>query len=214
MCKSSCSIDSTFVDSLTCSVAENETNEKDRTCSSRGDGRQSRQISSRRLSGGVVRRSGSGSGGSSWESRGHPDHDPDRFVSASSNLSSTPHTGRRVGLGEYNFAGVCGVSRPLPSLSSTPTSSLSQCTQARENEIEAKERKAHCQTKKTQQREENCIVISRRCDENNKNYEEKNQASSRKRSTDCEMVVDKIRPLRTKAKQQTNKAARDENIQK
>ena len=134
----------------------------------------------------------------------------DRFVS--SNLSSTPHTGRRVGLGEYNFAGVCGVSRPL--LSSTPTSSLSQCTQARENEIEAKERKAHCQTKKTQQREENCIVISRRCDENNRNYEEKNQASSRKRSTDCEMVVDKIRPLRTKAKQQTNKAARDENIQK
>jgi len=109
---------------------------------------------------------------------------------------------------------VCGVSRPLPSLSSTPTSSLSQCTQALENEIEAKERKAHCQTKKTQQREENCIVISRRCDENNRNYEEKNQASSRKRSTDCEMVVDKIRPLRTKAKQQTNKAARDENIQK
>ena len=206
MCKSGCSIDSTF-DSLTGSVANNETNEKDRTCSSRGDGRQSRQISSRRLSGGVVRRSGSGSGGSSWESRGHPDHDPDRLVSASSNLSSTPHTGRRVGLGEYNFAGVCGVSRPLPSLSSTPTSSSSQCTQAIWNEIEAKERKACCQTKKTQQREENCNVISRRCDENNK-------TSSRKRSIDCEMVVDKIRPLRTKAKQQKNKAAKDENIQK
>ena len=60
----------------------------------------------------------------------------------------------------------------------------------------------------------NCNVISRRCDENNKNYEEKNQASSRKRSIDCEMVVDKIRPLRTKAKQQKNKAAKDENIQK
>ena len=29
-----------------------------------------------------------------------------------------------------------------------------------------------------------------------------------------EMVVDKIRPLRTKAKQQTNKAAKDQNIQK
>ena len=132
--------------------------------------------------------------------------------SASSNLSSTPHTGRRVGLGEYNFAGVCGVSRPLPSLSST-TSSSSQCTQAGESEIEAKERKAHCQTKKTQQREENCIVISRRCDENNKNYEEKQQASSRKRSIDCEIGVDKIRPLRTKAKQQ-NKAAKEQNIQK
>ena len=132
------------------------------------------------------------------------------MVSPSSSLSSTPHTGRRVGLGEYNFAGVCGVSRPLPSLSSTPTSSLSQCTQAIENEIEAKERKACCQTKKTKQREENCIVNSRRCDENNKNYEEKNQASSRKRSIDCEMVVDKIRPLRTKAKQQTNKAANEE----
>ena len=125
----------------------------------------------------------------------------------------TPHTGRRVGLGEYNFAGVCGVSRPLPSLSSTPTSSLSQCTQAIENEIEAKERKACCQIKKTQQREENSIVIPRRCDENNKNYEEKNQASSRKRRIDCEMVVDKIRPLRTKEKNK-NKAANEENIQK
>ena len=57
-------------------------------------------------------------------------------------------------------------------------------------------------------------MISRRCDENNKNYEEKNQASSSKGSIDCEMVVDKIRPLRTKAKQQTNKAAKNENIQK
>jgi len=123
------------------------------------------------------------------------------------------HIGRRVGLGEYNIAGVCGVSRPLPSLSSTSTSFLSQCTQAIENEIEAKERKACCQTKKTQQGEENSIVISRRCDENNKNYEEKQQASSRKRSIDCEMGVDKIRPLRTKAKQQ-NKAANEENIQK
>ena len=28
------------------------------------------------------------------------------------------------------------------------------------------------------------------------------------------MVVDKIRPRRTKAKQQTNKASKDENIQK
>ena len=127
-------------------------------------------------------------------------------VSASSCLSSS--------LGESNFAGMCGVSRPLPSLSSTSTSPSShECTQAIENEIEAKERKARCQIKKTQQREENSIVNSRRCDENNKNYEEKNQASSRKRRIDCEMVVDKIRPLRTKAKQQTNKAA-NENIQK
>ena len=197
---------------MTGSVAENNTNEKDRTCSSRGSGH-SRQNGSRRESGGVVRRSGGGSGGSSWDSRGHPDHDPDTLVSASSNLSSTPHIGRRVGLGEYNIAGVCGVSRPLPSLSSTSTSFLSQCTQAIENEIEAKERKACCQTKKTQQGEENSIVISRRCDENNKNYEEKQQASSRKRSIDCEIGVDKIRPLRTKAKQQ-NKAAKEQNIQK
>jgi len=69
---------------------------------------------------------------------------------------------------------VCGVSRPLPSLLSTSTSFSSQCTQAiDENEIEAKKRKASCQIKKTQQREENLIVIPRRCDENNKNYEEK-----------------------------------------
>ena len=155
MSKSSCSIDSTRVD-VTGSVAENNSNETDRTCSSRGN---DRQTGSRRQSGGVVRRRGGGSGGSSWDSRGHPDHDPDTLVSASSNLSSTPHIGRRVGLGEYNIAGVCGVSRPLPSLSSTSTSFLSQCTQAVENEIEAKERKARCQTKKTQQREENCIVI-------------------------------------------------------
>jgi hypothetical protein len=137
------------------------------------------------------------------------------LVSASSSLSSTPHIGRRVGLGEYNFAGVCGVSRPLPSLLSTSTSSSSQCTQAiYENEIEAKERKASCQTKKTQQREENSIVISRRCDENNKNYEEKQQASSRKRRIDCEMVVDKIRPLRMKGKNKQIRLQKNQNIQK
>ena len=69
-----------------------------------------------------------------------------------------------------------------------------ESAQASEKEIE--ERKARCQTKKTQQREENCIVISLRCDENNKNQEEKTQAGSRS-STDCEIVVDKIRRLRT-----------------
>ena len=85
------------------------------------------------------------------------------------------HIGRRVGLGEYNIAGVCGVSSPPLHVN------VLFIAQARENEIEAKDRKACCQTKKTQQGEENSIVISRRCDENNKNYEEKQQASSRKK---------------------------------
>jgi hypothetical protein len=113
---------------------------------------------------------------------------------------------------------VCGVPSPLPSLSSTSTSLLSlrrpsfgdgECTQAIEKE---KARKAHCQKKKTKQREENCIVIPLRCDENNKNKEEKPQASSRS-SIDAEMVVDKIRRPRTEEKN-NNKAGKRQKDQK
>ena len=41
----------------------------------------------------------------------------------------------------------------------------------------------------------------------------KNNKPVVERSIDCEIGVDKIRPLRTKAKQQ-NKAAKEQNIQK
>lgn len=143
--------------------------------------------------GGVVRSRRGGSGGSSPGSRGHLGHDLDRLVSSIS-FSSPPHPSGRAGLGEYNFAGRCGVSSPLRSISSISDASFNtrrpdvgdgECKQA----IYTEERKAHCQIKKTKQREENIEIPVKFPENTIKDQEEKTQTSSRSR-IDGE-VVDK-----------------------
>ena len=162
----------------------------------------------------------SSSGGSSPSTKGHLGHDLDRLVS-SATFSSTPHRSGRVGLGEYNFAGRCGFSSPLPSFSSFSVASLThtrttdcsdgKCKQAIETETE--ERKASRQTKKTKQREETSFDSPERCEENNKKTPEKKSQASSNSSIDRD-VVDKIRRLRIEGKNNEIRLQKIQNIQK
>ncbi len=189
MMRSSSSIDSTRIDTTTCKYNEKK-EVKHGSSGSSGNGGN--------CSNGGVRSCSGGRGSSSPGSRGHLGHDLDRLVS-SVYLSSPPHHSGRVGLGEYNVAGRCGVSSPLRSLSSLddasfntrrPGSGDGECKQA----IYTEERKAQCQKKKTQQREENCIDFPVRFSENTiKDQDEETQTGSTS-SIDGDVVDKRGRP--------------------
>ena len=168
--------------------------------------------------GGVVRSRSGGSGGSSPGSRGHLGHDLDRLVS-SITFSSPPHPSGRVGLGEYNIAGRCGVPSPLRSISSLsdasfntrrPVSGDGECKQA----IYIEERKAHCQIKKTKQREENSVIPVKFPENTIKDQDEKTQTSSRSR-IDGDVVAKRTRRPRIEGKSKMIRLQKElQNIQK